>query len=241
MAKKLVFIFLWVLLGVYCLTMVCFVDFEKEKLQIGDYSIEIVDSLDNKFIDKKEIVHLINAKFGILKGKKINQINRDSIEKVIETHACIKNAEVYNNANGVVKLKLLQRKPLFRVYSKDNFYVDKDKKIMPFSSKYTSRVCIVTGNVDKKKATGILFDFCDYLNKDDFWVSFIEQVHINHQNDVTLIPKIGEFDILMGSLDNYKQKMSNLKAFLDNGNKNKIWGRYKVLNLKYENQVVCVK
>lgn len=241
MAKKLVFIFLWILLAGYGATMIYFVDVEKEDLQLGNYSIEIIDSLDNKFIDKKEIIDLVNAKFGFLKGKKVSEINRDSIEKVIKTHACIKNAEVYNNANGVIKLKLLQRKPLFRVFSKENFYVDRDKKIMPFSSKYTSRVCIVTGNVDKRKATGVLFDFCNYLDKDDFWISFIEQIHINQQNDVTLIPKIGEFDIIMGSLDNFQQKMSNLKAFLDNGNKNKIWGRYKVLNLKYENQVVCVK
>lgn len=241
MAKKLIFILLWILLGCYCLTMIFFVESEKQSLVLGNYRIEILDSLDNEFVDKKDIVKLISNNFGSLKGKRINDINKDSIEKIIETHSCIKRAEVYNNANGVVKVKLLQRKPLFRVFSNMSFYVDEDRKIMPFSSKFTSRVCVVTGNINEKMAKGILFDFCKYTNTNIFWSSFIEQIHINQQNDVILIPKLGEFTIILGSFDNYRQKMSNLKAFLDNGNKNKIWGRYKKINLKYENQVVCVK
>ncbi len=241
MAKNLVYIFLCMLLGIYLVTVFCFVNLGKDSLYIGDYSVEVVDSIDNKFVEKKEIIKLINEKFGTLKGKKVQEIDRDSIERVIEAHPCVKKAEVYNNANGVTRIKLLQRKPLFRVYSKENFYIDRDKKIMPFSSKYTSRVCVVTGDVDKKQATGILFDFCNYLDKDEFWLSFIEQIHINQQNDVTLVPKIGDFNIIMGKLEDYEQKMSNLRVFLDNGNKNKVWGKYKEINIKYENQVVCVK
>ena len=118
MAKKFVFISLWIILISYFIVILFFVENEKEALLFSDYEIEIIDSLENRFVDKKEIINLINVKFGPLKGKKLNSVNRDSIERIVETHNCIKNAEIYNNANGVVKLKLLQRKPLFRVYGR---------------------------------------------------------------------------------------------------------------------------
>jgi len=218
-----------------------FVETEKKALLLGDYEIEIIDSIENRFVDKKDIINLINVKFGLLKGKKLKDVNRDSIEKFVETHVCIRNAEVYNNANGVVTIKLIQRKPLFRVMAKKKFYVDEDRKVMPLSSKFTSRVCVVTGKVNKKLAREVLFDFCKFINCDTFWSSFIEQVHISQQNEVILIPKMGAFSILLGGLGDYQEKMLKLKAFLDKGKENRVWGRYKKINLKYENQVVCVK
>lgn len=241
MANKVVCILIWIVLLSYSIAMFFFMNKKKDALLLKKIEIEIIDSLENKFVSKKEIVNLINVKFDLLKGKKIKDVDRNLIEKIVEKHSSVKNAEVYTNCHGVVKVKLQQRKPLFRVMTKKDFYVDEDRKIMPFSSKYTSRVCVVTGNVNKRMATGELFEFCEFLDSSPFWSSFIEQIHVNTKNDVVLIPKMGEFNILLGGFEDYSNKMLKLRAFLKNGKVNGIWGKYDTINLKYENQVVCVK
>ena len=49
------------------------------------------------------------------------------------------------------------------------------------------------------------------------------------------------FKILIGKLNNLDLKIKNFKAFYINASANQILNKYSVINLQFDNQVVCIK
>ncbi|MEA3451904.1 MAG: cell division protein FtsQ, partial [Bacteroidota bacterium] len=56
-----------------------------------------------------------------------------------------------------------------------------------------------------------------------------------------LIPKIGDFRIILGSIDSIDTKIRNLKAFYQHAGSKISWDKYSKINLEYTNQIVCTK
>ena len=125
--------------------------------------------------------------------------------------------------------------------SGEGYYVDEDGKIMPLSRKYTSRVVVATGNISRKFACNGLYPFIMTLRNDEFWDALVEQIVVEKGNEVVLIPKVGNFTIVLGTLDDMNEKLENLRLFLREGIVLKGWNVYKEINLKFKNQIVCVK
>jgi cell division protein FtsQ len=81
----------------------------------------------------------------------------------------------------------------------------------------------------------------DFISAHPFWNDQIEQIHVRAQDKVELVPRVGDAIILMGSLDNFEDKLLRVerlyrKAFSEMG-----WNRYVLLDLRYDNQLVAVK
>jgi len=69
----------------------------------------------------------------------------------------------------------------------------------------------------------------------------IEQLYINKKSEFELIPKIGNHTILFGDIKEMKDKFEKLIAFYKQGISKSGWNKYKTINLKFKNQVVCTK
>ena len=79
------------------------------------------------------------------------------------------------------------------------------------------------------------------MQSDDFWNDQIEQIYVNQNNDVELIPRVGEQVIMLGSFENFEEKLANLKLFYDQAVPKVGWDKYSIINLKYKDQIVCTK
>lgn len=92
--------------------------------------------------------------------------------------------------------------------------------------------------------TDKLIPFAVYIRNDEFWNSQIEQIFVEYDKNknrvVTLIPRVGDQRIFMGTLDKYEKKMSRLKKFYERGLSVVGWNKYSILNLEFENQVVGI-
>lgn len=202
----------------------------------------VVDNTDeNAFIDENEILAVIKRGYGDIKDRDIVSIDKDSIERVLIKRSVIKSAQIYYSLDGFFHVEVTQRKPVLRVLAGDGYYVDEDGKMMPLSGKYTSRVVVATGNISRKFACNGLYPFVMALKEDDFWDALIEQIIVVRDDEVVLIPKVGNFRIVFGKVDDYEAKLDKLRFFLKEGIALKGWNMYKEINLKFDNQVVCVK
>ena len=134
-----------------------------------------------------------------------------------------------------------QREPVLRVISKESYYVDKEGEVMPLSTKFTSRVVVATGNVTKEFASKKLYPFVMMIRENEFWNAYIEQIVVRQNEDIVLIPKVGNFQIVLGQVDGADARMEKLMLFLKRGIAKKGWNRYKEVNLKFKNQIVCVR
>ena len=203
--------------------------------------ITVKDSANLQFVSVKDIRNTLDESELKLVGLKFRKIKTRKVETILEKNPFIKNVECYKTPSGDLNIDVWQREPLFRVYGLSRYYIDIDGKFLPISEHFVAYVPVVTGTVNKLFAITKLKDFVLYLRKNEFWNAQIEQIDVDANNEIVLIPRVGDHEIELGTLDDYQQKLAKLKTFYLRG-LNKIgWGDYKSISLKYKNQVVCTK
>ncbi len=127
---------------------------------------------------------------------------------------------------------------------------------LPFAEGFTGELSSFIEEEKKNSDKSYLFlckliNFVRYVSDDDFWDSEIVQINVmsngngagadGKEPEVELIPRIGNNVVLMGTLDNFKDKLDRLKAFYLYARNWNGWDEGGVLNLKYDNQIVCTK
>ena len=141
---------------------------------------------------------------------------------------------------GEVRAKIEQKQPIARVYSNATFYIDEDGFWMPLSPQHSARVPLVTGVVEKEDLETV-YTMALKVYRDSFLKTYITEIHQNENKEISLKMRLFDFEILVGSLENLDQKMTNLKAFYQKAKNDNVLDIYKSVNLKFENQVVCTK
>ena len=241
MIKKIIVISSVIILAVYILFAVLFVN-TKKQIVCSNMEVVVVDTLKSHFIGKKEIENILKKSGINLVGKPMNEINTDFIEKILEKNQLIKNAECYKTTGGSVKIKIHQKMPIMRVIGNSgNYYIDNEGGTMPTSEHFSAYLPIATGAVDKEFATTKLYNFALFLQNNKYWNSQIEQINVLPNKDVELTTRVGNFQVVLGQLDDYEENLDKLKLFYNKGLNKVGWNRYSVINLKYKNQVVCTK
>ncbi len=207
------------------------------------FEVEIKDSLKTQFITAQEIERLVKKYDLHPAGKTFKNINTLAIRDTIMTNRLVESANVFITSKGTVMATVNQREPVLRVISDTDggFYVDKDRKIMPIASSFAVYVPVATGVIGEEFATNELYDFAMFLNNNSDWDAWIEQIVVKRGNEVELIPRAGDFKIIMGSLEDYPAKLNKFVRFVDGGLNVLGWNRYSEINLKFDNQVVCTR
>jgi cell division protein FtsQ len=203
--------------------------------------VEIKDSLKTQFVTAAEVETLVKKHDLYPVGKSFKDINTLAIRDTIMANRLVESANVFITSKGSVMATVQQREPVLRVISenKGSFYIDKDRKIMPVASSFSVYVPVATGDIEEEFAKNELYDFAMFLNNNSDWDAWIEQIVVNDENDVELIPRAGNFRIIMGSLEDYPTKLNKFVRFVDGGLNVLGWNRYSEINLKFDNQVVC--
>jgi len=80
-----------------------------------------------------------------------------------------------------------------------------------------------------------------FVAQDDFWNAQIEQIYVNSNGDLELIPRVGRHSIILGNGKDLKEKFDRLFLFYTDGLNKAGWDKYKTINLKFKDQVVCTK
>lgn len=228
-------------LFVYLIIVLTFASGKLEGIKCKDLQVVVDNTGGNVFIDEEEVLKVIKHGYGDIRDVHIVEVDKDSMERVLIKNPVIKSAQVYYSLDGNFHVEITQRTPVLRVMSGEGYYVDEDGEMMPLSGKYSARVVVATGNVSKKFACDGLYPFVMKLKNDDFWDALIEQIVVKEQEEISLIPKVGNFRIVVGSLEDIDQKMENLRLFLQKGIALRGWNVYKEINLKFKDQIVCVK
>jgi len=262
--KKIINISVWVVLILGLFVMLGFVDSAEDNLKIKKLEIRVDESSNNFFVDKQDIQNLIFNTGDSILGQPMNTVNVQHLEKLINNHPAISNAEVYKSLNGKVSVEVKQRNPLLRIfnYNNESFYIDEDGKFMPLSAKYTARVLVANGNIfggynllhnlnmneilankefAEKTMVDDLFLLAQFITKDKFWKAQIEQIFVNENREIELIPRVGEHKIIFGDTNDMQEKFKKLMIFYRKGLANTGWNEYHIINLKFKNQVVCTK
>ena len=267
MKKQLIIeIIVWIAITAYIIVSFGFVNRQDKKTLCDKISITVLDSSYNAFVQPKDILSILSENNHKILHRKYDSLNLSRIEPLILKNPSIKNAEVYKKIDGTINIDITQRKPIIRIinYNGESYYLDQAGNIMPLSEKYTARILVINGNVnepynrvldinyenvDRNNLNEIeqssklfeIYKLAKYIHEDKFWRSQIEQIFVNENSEYELIPKVGPSLIILGNIEDYDKKFKKLKTFYKNGLPKYGWTKYKTINLKYKNQVVCEK
>ena len=213
-------------------------------------SIVVYISPDSpRFIDEVEITGMVVKSGEPVIGHQILDINIEKLEAKLSTFTTLKDVEIYRKIeasglsfSGKLVINVGERTPILRIKTADeDYYLDMEGIKIPVSSKYIERIVIATGTFPDETVKNNLLKMTDFVNKDDFWKAQIEQVFIQPNGELLLIPQVGDYLIEFGKPEDYELKFRNLKAVYQQGFKNFGWNKYKAISVKYQNQVVCTK
>lgn len=240
--KRIVSLIVALLFLFYLIFSIYYLKNEKSVEVCNGLEICITDSLKNNFISARKIRSILENQKLDPTGKAIKQINTDDLESFLYKNRLIRNVEAYLTPSGIIKLDIQQKVPIFRILNPDaNYYIDEEGTVMPTSSSYTVIVPIVTGSVSLDFAQNELYQFFLYIRKDSFWNNQIEQVVVDRNGELTLIPRVGNHRIILGTLDDLEEKLEKMDLFYKQIVPKMGWEKYKEINLKYKNQLVCTK
>ncbi len=224
----------------------------RDELKVKVINITIVGEFEGKsFVTKTQVLNQIQNKFDVI-GKNLTGKELEKIEQYLLIIPQVKKSNAYTDANGNLNIKIEQREPLFRVYNFQNqtFYVDENGVKFPTSSTNSPKVPIITGNIfevcdTNQKVQSVelksIFNIVQSVNKNEVWKAMIGQYNINEKKQVELIPRFGNSTILFGDDKNMEQKLKRLDIFYFDVLKKIGWNHYKVINIMYKDQVVCLK
>lgn len=226
---------------VYLIIVLTFAGSQREGVPCRGIRVYVRDVEEVGFIDEGDVMAMVRRGYGDVRRMPVAEIDKDSVERLVAGSPAVETAEVFYSLDGYLHISVTQRRPVLRVVSEGGYYVDEEGRTMPLFRKYTARVVVATGEVSKRFACQRLYPFVMMLHDDEFWDALVEQIVVNGKGEVALIPKVGGFRIMLGTLENVERKMDNLRLFLKEGIGKKGWNLYKEVSLKFDNQVVCVR
>ena len=264
--KKLIHVFIWLFALAGLFSSWSFAIKKQNGYPVSQISIYITNPSENDFIDEPDVQTFFQESGVQFENKQVSNINLFDLEKSLNTHPAVENAELTYDVNGFLKILVKQRRPMLRVFnsSGESYYIDSTGRIMPLSFKSTSRVLVANGFLNEPFARRYQFSMQDINNNenlkaitklDDLYEitgklyadsclrSLIHQIYVDQNGEFVLIPAIGKQQILLGkSADDLSHKLNKLKLFyLEGLNKTDSWNKYSSINLKYKNIVVCTK
>lgn len=255
--SKRLFIASDVILAIYLVFVFTSFDRKNESKAIcSKVNIEIADDATSGFIDTKVIKKRLQKAGAYPIGKPLNTVNTRAIEEMLRTSPFVKTAECYKTEGGTVYISATQRMPVIRIKADngDDYYVDDNDCIMPRSN-YTSDLIIATGSISRRYATTCLSPLGKTIMQNDLWKNLVEQINILPDQNVEIVPRIGNHIVLLGKLpegidrkkreeaiaDFFNHKMERLEKFYRYGLSEVGWNKYSYVNIEFDNQIICRK
>ncbi len=245
---------LWVCINLFLLVSLIALNSKEKNLKVKRITVKIFPENELYFLDSAAILEIMKGiePNMMIVGGKIGFLKIDEMEADLEANPFVEQADISVDVAGNMRVKILQRSPVLRVFNNkaQSYYVAKNGYKIPVNSAFTARVIVATGNINENLSDSAfpktmvlrdLYQVAAYCNDNEFWNAQIEQLYVDNYNDIILVPKVGNHTIVVGSANNMEEKFAHLKDFYTKGLNNLGWDKYKLINLKYKNQIVAEK
>jgi len=249
--KPLLIGFGWLICLAGLVVLMSFIEVKKEELVCKKVKVYI--PRNQYFLDRQEIDNILQTTSNSLVGRRIQNIDIHGLENKLRRNPFVEFAKVYLDMDGTIQVEVSQRQPILRIMNRfdQDFYVDEHGLKMPLSQNFTARVLAVNGFIDELFANKVdslhtalakeVFKTADFIRKDSLWDAQIAQLYVNQDHEIELIPRVGNQRILLGNADSLSTKLNNLKVFYKQALPLVGWDAYKLINIKYINQVIGVR
>ncbi len=250
----------WKLIGIVSLWVIglsatvvslAFTEVRQQRVLCKKIEININRDDENYFISKQEVLKILYSTGDSLVGTPIQKIPLSLLERLLKLNKYVENADVFIDIKGKLQVNLTQRKPVLRIMNANmqSYYLDEKGGKMPLSSLYSANVLVANGAIEEaydglndSVQSGLvrsLFYLGNVIRADKFWTAQVEQIYIEQNQDIILIPRLGDHKIVFGDTSNTLEKLNNLLVFYQKAMPKVGWQTYHTINVKFKGQLVC--
>ncbi|HUV01595.1 MAG TPA: hypothetical protein VMW32_11580, partial [Bacteroidales bacterium] len=86
-----------------------------------------------------------------------------------------------------------------------------------------------------------IYHLVKYIRNDNFWSAQIDQIYVDSNDEIDLVPRVGNHMIHLGTAENVDGKLRNLATFYEKVLPEVGWNKYSKINLAFKDQIVCKK
>ena len=173
----------------------------------------------------------------------IRKVNLDlnKLETSLDAQEMIEKSDVFVSIDGVLKAVVKQKTPIARVFDNNgSFYIDYKGNRMPLSTNFTARVPLVSGGINKKNNED-LSGLLRLIYDDAFLKKNIIGIQIMPNGSLKMLNRNFDYQIDFGRMINVERKFKNYKAFFQKAVLDSSLYKYKKIDLRFTEQVVCTK
>lgn len=204
------------------------------------------------FLSEQDVFNIVNRTCGNPKGKAASEVSLTKLETTLKSMPYIASSQVYISLDGILKIQIVQRKPIVRITNStgETYFLDSSGHKIPYRGTHAPDVLPATGNITEKLTdsgklkTPVLrqvLKLATFIDANPLWNAQFEQCHVDNSGDLILVPRVGKHSIVIGDAENLPEKFSNLRQFYEKGLRNTGWNKYHTISLKYKGQIVGVK
>jgi cell division protein FtsQ len=193
------------------------------------------------FISQETVNKLLIEKNGGTQTVTKDKLNLDNLENTLNEQEMIEKSDVFVSIDGVLNAVVKQKTPVARYFdSNHSFYIDYEGGRMPLSTNFTARVPLVSGAINKKNNEH-LAELFRIIYDDPFLKKNIIGVQIMPNGSLKMLNRNYNYQIDFGGTVRMKAKFNNYKAFFQKAVLDSSLYKYKTIDLRFSQQVVCTK
>ena len=247
--RRILSLTLWCTVGAGVLVLlVAAIGYRNNKTCKG-YRIEISGPSGIQFIDKRQILDLLaSAGAGKIQNKPTASFDLRRMETVLEKNVWIKDAQLFFDNNGILRVNVIEREPVARVFTREgnSFYIDSSGVQLPLSDKLTTRLPVFTDypaakirtHGEDSLLTVHMRQMSAFIRSDSFWMAQIAQLDITPDKHFELVPTIGNHLIGFGDGSDYQDKFHRLFVFYKEVLSKTGFDKYSRIDVAYTGQVI---
>ena len=201
---------------------------------------------DNHYLDESDVMNTVTQVF----EDEGAEVNLKVVENKLFEIPYIANAEVYRDLKNNVIVNVELRRPMARLIRKDksHAYISYDGFVLPVSSKYTSRVPLISGpyanafnreNMFAIEDDQQVFALLNSIDQDDFFRAQIAQIDIDAKMNIKMYPQVTKQIVEFGKPVEIEEKFRKLKIFYRQILPMKGWNSYSRVNVRFKGQIVA--
>lgn len=259
--KKIINIILWSLLSAGLLVLLGFAVSDQRKSVCKNVVVQMDDGHVSGFISQSDIFQIIAEKYDSLTGRNLDSINTMQIRQTLMENPYVAHAEVIKTLLGTIKVKVERHQPLVRIINRgeEQFYISHAGTVLPAHKTYVPRILTATGNIKTSFKDALAADLrlpdqplhipgelaslrylASKLGQHPNLKNHIQQIYFTNRGEIELVPASGNYIVILGDVVDLDIKLRNFIAMHHAGYLDEPV-RFRSINLKYTNQVVCKK
>jgi cell division protein FtsQ len=243
---------IWIFVGLGMIVLLIAAIEKRNNERCTGVEIKISGIQNNYFIDKKDVISVLQkTNGGKIERMPLHKIDLAEMETELRKSQWVKRAEIFFDNNNVLEVKITEREPIARIFTKSglSFYIDSSLTRLPLSGKFSPRLPVFTDFPTdvigfSREDSDLIRDIrtlSQFINANPFWMAQIDQVDISPNRTFDLIPKLGNQVIHFGNSENCPEKFRNLLCFYKQVLTKLGWAHYSAIDVQFEGQVVAIR